>query len=82
MDDEKPHWTVDRRIPVAMIIALLVNFGFGVWWVSSLSSRVDSLEKSEDARSTQGNRLTIVEQQLTFIQQTLGRIERKLDANP
>jgi hypothetical protein len=42
---EKPHWTVDRRVPLALVIMLLAQTGGAVWWTSSLNSRVSSLEE-------------------------------------
>ena len=34
------HWTIDRRIPLALITTLLVQFGGFVWWFSSVESRL------------------------------------------
>jgi Na+-transporting methylmalonyl-CoA/oxaloacetate decarboxylase gamma subunit len=35
-------WKIDRHIPIAVIFALLVQTGTFIWWMSALSSRVDT----------------------------------------
>jgi hypothetical protein len=37
-------WHVDRTIPLALVIVLLGQTGGAIWWASSLSSRVGTLE--------------------------------------
>ena len=39
------HWTIDRRIPLALITTLLVQFGGFVWWFSSVESRLTVKEQ-------------------------------------
>jgi TolA-binding protein len=35
-------WHLDKRIPIALIVTLIVQTGLAVWWVSNLSHRVDT----------------------------------------
>ena len=35
-----PHWTLDRRVPVGIILALLVHFAGSVWWARGLVAEV------------------------------------------
>lgn len=49
MSLEVPHhhvaperWHVGREIPIALIIALLIQTGGGVWWASNMSSKLDT----------------------------------------
>ena len=86
-EQEKPHWTVDRRIPLAFVIAIVLqSIAFiyvGSAWKADTENRLANLEKFEAAISSTRpinlNRLTILEQKFDFIQQTLSRIERKLE---
>ena len=48
------HWSIDRRIPLALIVTLLMQFGGFIWWFSSVESRLTMKEQ----------RLTRVEQRL------------------
>ena len=36
------QWHLDKRIPVAFIIALMLQFGGGVWFISQLSASVEA----------------------------------------
>lgn len=76
-------WHLDKRVPLGlliMIVAQTITLVYvGTTWKSDIDNRLVTLERSDDDRRPQGNRLTILEQQFGFIQQTLGRIERKLE---
>ena len=37
-------WQVDRKVPLMMILALIVNAASGIWYASKLDSRVSNLE--------------------------------------
>ena len=93
MTDQTPamaHWTLDKRIPVALIVALVaqaITFG---WMASALNSRVENLETyvadSKIATAAQvsterdrGDRLIRVETLMESIQRSVTNIERKLD---
>jgi hypothetical protein len=40
-DDRKPlFWTLDRRIPLAVIVTTMVQFGAIIYWVASISTTV------------------------------------------
>lgn len=41
------QWHLDKRIPIAIIVAILVNSGLGVWYASKLDSRVTAVELAE-----------------------------------
>ena len=82
MEDE-PHWSIDRRVPIAVLVAMFMQFGGLVWWVSGVVNRVENLEKfTAEIASTRQiniNRITVLEQQLLSMRAQLDRIEKKLD---
>lgn len=41
------HWTLDKRIPIALIITVFAQFGAAVWLVSRISSDVAELQRSD-----------------------------------
>lgn len=49
---EEP-WHLDKRVPVALILTLLAQFGFGVWWVSQADSRMAAAEASNNRQDVQ-----------------------------
>lgn len=52
---DEGHWTLDKRIPIAVVGALLLQlFGF-LWWTAKLDSRVERLEVDQAAVSRKVN---------------------------
>ena len=48
-DDAPAAWHLDKRIPIALILAVLGQGAVGIWWMAGLSSRVSHLETSVPA---------------------------------
>ena len=78
MKDDKEHWSVDKRIPIALIITIGFQTGAGVWWASSMSERVTVLEKRADSVAPQGERITRVEVKLDNVIENLTEIKQLL----
>lgn len=91
---EAEHWTIDRRIPLALIFALVAQVVAAVWYVSGLEGRVKAAADSvaELARSdiAQDTRLGVIDDRTTRIEvdynttkvevsRRLSGIEGKLD---
>lgn len=76
------HWHLDRKVPISIIIALLLQtmtfIYVGTSWKTEVDFRVSSLEKLNEDRKSQEGRIIVMEQQLRYITDSLGRIERKL----
>ena len=34
-------WHLDRKVPLALILTIVLQTGLGVWWAAGLTSRVD-----------------------------------------
>ncbi len=80
------HWHLDKRVPVALIITILLQTVAAVWWAASLSARVDVLERDWARFATVAARLRVQEDRQTradvrlqSLTARLERIERKLD---
>lgn len=75
------HWTVDKRVPLALIVTLVVQTAGIVWWASSMASTVASqgarIVAVENTRS--GERLAVLESTIGDVRAQLNRIEAKLD---
>ena len=64
------HWQVDKKIPVALIVAIIVQSAGLAFWIGQLSSRVDSMENQAVRYIANGDRLTRLEVQIdTLIQE-------------
>lgn len=76
-------WHLDKRIPLGIIFALFVQTitlaSIGVYWKSSVDFRLSALEQTDLSRSSNSNKILILEQQFINIQHALDRIEIKMD---
>jgi len=86
-DPASEGWHLDKRVPVALIITIMMQTIAAVWWAASLSARVDALERDwarfSDVVSrlrTQEDRAARVDVRLEALYGRLDRIETKLDA--
>lgn len=75
-------WHMDRRVPIALILAILGQTGAFGWWASSLNERVNVLERTSSLTAPQGDRLTRVEVKIEGIQTGIDRIERLIRRDP
>jgi len=72
-------WHLDKRVPIAMIVAILFQTGIFIWLIAKLDSRVEALERTSLSRSTIPDRVTRLEVIVEQLPRTLERIENKLD---
>ena len=77
--EAKAHWTVDKRIPLALLVTIALQTGGIVWWAAGLSSRVASLEENRITTADFSARLVRLETNYEFVRQTLLTIDAKLD---
>lgn len=75
-DDKK--WHLDRRVPLALIVTIGLQTGAGIWWVSSLSERVNTLERDGSRSVTHVERIVKLETTMEVIVRGVERIERAL----
>ncbi|GEM_PF-2695020 len=77
--DDLQHWHLDRRVPIALIVAMTI-YGVGfVWSYATLTNRMAVVEKWIDDNRQIQSRLERLETQGEFIQRALLRIEAKID---
>lgn len=75
------HWTVDKRIPIALIFALGTQTAAAIWWAAGMASRVEQAEVRVTALEAQkaGERLAVLESKIGDVKNQLDRMEGKLD---
>lgn len=76
----KQHWTVDKRVPLALIVALMIQTAGAIWWAATISGRVDQLERSQrlSDESKLGERMVRMETMVQQVVESTQRIERQL----
>lgn len=89
-DDDDRAWHLDKRVPLAFILALLIQTGGFVWYASKLDSRVAEQEHAladvrsrisdvDHIRDGTRDRVTKLETQGEAVRDNLARLERKID---
>ena len=70
-DPAAQRWHLDRRIPLALIVAIIMQtFGFG-WWMSAITGRIDTLEKTAIKQEVAYERLIRIDEQVSNIRELL-----------
>jgi hypothetical protein len=78
-------WHLDKRVPITLILALLIQTAGMVWWAATLSTRVEnhgrdiSVLQSEatilrTSAQTQAVQLGRIEEQITGLRSDMGRL--------
>ena len=70
-DDDDRNWHLDKRVPIALIVALLGNIVATSWWAATASEKLATLERRIEQSAPQADRLTRVETKLENVQDTL-----------
>ena len=73
-------WTVNRKIPLALFVIIVLNAGALIWGAATLVARVDTIEKWMVLREPVAERVSILEVQVAHVADGIDRIEGKLDA--
>lgn len=74
-------WPNFLRVEIlALILALLVQGAGLIWWGSQITARVSVLENKVTAASHQGEDIARIDERTKSIDESVARIERRLDA--
>jgi hypothetical protein len=77
MTGQKERWHLDKRFPIALILAFVMQTFAAGWWASSIEGRVSNTEASIAA---QGAELSAQRQDVRDQAIATGRIEEKITA--
>ncbi len=80
--DADRHWHLDKKIPVAIIVTIMVQTAGGIWWAASVNARVNQIEASLASSAPQADRLTRVEVQIEVVKEGIGEIKRLIQQRP
>lgn len=81
MDSDR-HWTLDKKIPLALILMLCIQSGTAIWWAAKTDTRITALEASKIEAAPQADRLTRVEEKIGFITEGVAEIKRLIQQRP
>lgn len=85
----KDQWHLDKRVPIALIFAILAQTVAGVWWAATLQGTVNELSRRQIIMETQADgdgieskgqseRLARLEERMSAQTDTLRRIEAQI----
>ena len=88
---ETGDWMLDKRVPIALILAILTQTAAGVWWAASQTARLDTAErrmtlleasdtKMADAQIRSSEALAAIKASQDAMRSALDRIERNIDS--
>lgn len=73
------HWTLDRKVPLPLIVSLALLFigqtGMVAWSLSNASTRLDMLERNVEASKPQAERIIRLEEKVGVVQQGINEIK-------
>ena len=73
------QWSLERKIPLGVIVALVVQSGGALAWAGGAAERIATLEQRLDRQAGVNERLARLEMQADGVRASLLRIEAKLD---
>lgn len=72
------HWHLDKRVPIAFILAIVMQTIGAVYWAGVQSERVDAIETQVNRTVLRGERIKAVEVEIKGVRHSLVRIENTL----
>ena len=73
--EDRQHWHVDKRVPLALIFAILGQTAGLLIWGSNLSTRVNQLESQIASTAPQAERIIRLETKMDSIFGSLAEIK-------
>ena len=80
--DKVQHWSVDKRVPVALIVTLLIQTGAAIWWGARIDSRVEFLERQNVVTAPHAERIIRLEEKVGTIKDGVDDIRMMLRRIP
>lgn len=80
-DPANGPWHLDKRIPIALIMSILMQTGAAFWWASSVSERVTSLEGwRQDSKDIAAD-IAVIKSQVADMKDILRRMDGQVSRN-
>jgi hypothetical protein len=75
MSRDEGQWHLDRKVPLAIIVTLLLQTGAFIWWAAKTDARVDALEMNFTRISPQAERIVRLETKMDAVADSLNEIK-------
>lgn len=77
MPTDREHWTLDRKVPVAIVATILIQLIGFAWYAAKLDARVEEQALRLNRAETQ---ITSIEREARDVSTRLVRVEEKVGA--
>jgi hypothetical protein len=78
--DADNRWHLDKKVPIGIIAAMLLQFAGGLWFVSKLDARILALEEAKVVQAQRDDRQDGgAKESRAEVLRSLERIDEKLD---
>ena len=75
---DKAHWTVDKKVPLALIFAIFLQTSGAFWWAGKVDSRITSLETTSQDVDKALTELTEIKVHMQYQRESLNAIKELL----
>lgn len=75
---QQEQWHLDKKVPIALIFAILIQTAGAFWWAATITSRVDNLESKVDITADLKERVIRLEEQTKITNSLLKDIRDEL----
>jgi CHASE1-domain containing sensor protein len=73
------HWHLDRRVPIALIGAILLQSFAAGWFAAELNQRVAAIERFATDNRTAVERIARIEERLDSIKESLAALRASVE---
>jgi hypothetical protein len=76
VDDKTDHqWHLDKKVPLALIVTLLLQSGAFIWWAAKADNRLEYLERTVNASAPQIERVIRLEAKMDSVAEALNDVK-------
>ena len=90
MDDPNKHWHLDKRVPITLILAIILQTATVIWFVAGLDKDVENLDKRTTSLeaanvslnasiSTNTTAVAVFNANMETVRRDLGEIKNAID---
>ena len=79
ISDEISNWRIDKRIPIALLMTLILQIFAGLIWATQLNARVGTLENQAISTSNFGEKLARIDERLQGMKQYMEDIKHQIE---
>ena len=69
------EWHLDKKVPLALIVTLILQSGTFIWWAAKADNRLDNLERLSAISSPQIERIVKIETKMDSIVDNLNDVK-------